>query len=739
MRKTSVGRRRSVSGSILEALEARLALSGTPLPSIGDLESPSNTVIRFETSFGDVDIEMFDSAAPVTVTNFVKYVTSGRLDKSFFHRRVTTPDTGIDILQGGGYYFEEEAGFYSEVEDDAPIIREQTGRSNLERTIAMARTQVLNSATSQFFFNTLDNVTLDTSGGGYAVFGRVIQGWSVIQTIDALRVLSLRDEAQFIGSGELFTTTPVTDNYNPASGVFESSLVYILNAEVIKPSGATGFYSQRVIFPEGHATPTSAEAIELSNPNSASATYQIIAHYETGQREVVLRSGTIAANTSLVIPLSANGGTTGLVRLNTPYSLEVQTSLPTSVTTSTPIAVSSTRSDFNAGAGESFFNPAFYTNDQLKTWDFPRIEKNDQSKEFLVWTNLTERTATITVTFYFENTTPVTQTMTLEGYRRGGLEIHTLTSLPDGVLAARVTSTEPIVAAMSDWDAPAAGVSPTGAYTPGWTVLGTPGGGSTAGAHANVDFRAGATNVLGILNPTTNFGVVTLTFFSASGGATQKIVLISAQRRQDLNLQDVAGLVSGERYSVKYSAGAAGLSMQYLSVSETNRGQQSTTRDDGVSSMFTSRAASAVLFSDLYVDPTQTAQIQRLRLFNPFANSGVTIDYTISLLFSDGTVIDLSPVTLASHNSVDVDLNAGQQVRDKAASGLAFRTFSAIVRGTANNTSAGTIQNAGFAQMVRFDPVTGRHLAENGINYDAGRDLATDGIFLPGSGGGTGG
>jgi cyclophilin family peptidyl-prolyl cis-trans isomerase len=181
-----------------DTLEARLVFASAP---------PDNhTLVNLDTNFGAIVIELFDDAAPITVTNFLNYVNSDRLNDTFFHRMVKKGDGGIDILQGGSYYMRQgQTGSPPEVDTDAPIQLEapaQTGLSNIAGTIAMARTTNPNSATSGFYFNVTDNVGLDTNGGGYAVFGRVVAGFNVLDTMFS------QDR---INAGGAFTNLPVTD------------------------------------------------------------------------------------------------------------------------------------------------------------------------------------------------------------------------------------------------------------------------------------------------------------------------------------------------------------------------------------------------------------------------------------------------------------------------------------------------------------------------------------------------
>ncbi len=209
---------------LLQALEKRMALSVVP---------DNHTIVKFDTTYGNVYVEMFDDQAPITVANFLSYVNSNKLDATLFHRMVkSTNNVGIDILQGGGFYFKDGDSSPAAVTSDPPIVLETTGHSNLAGTIAMARTTDKNSATSQFFFNVLDNVDLDTTGGGYAVFGQVVKGMDIINAIFGLRTFNLDPDDQNLHT---FDDTPVTAHYDPNSGdtIGTADLVYVRDAGVV--------------------------------------------------------------------------------------------------------------------------------------------------------------------------------------------------------------------------------------------------------------------------------------------------------------------------------------------------------------------------------------------------------------------------------------------------------------------------------------------------------------------------
>jgi cyclophilin family peptidyl-prolyl cis-trans isomerase len=134
-------------------------------------------MVRFETSLGDFTLELDAEKAPVTVANFLAYVDEGFFDGLVFHRVIP----GF-MIQGGGFTPD-----MAQKSGKAPIKNEATnGLQNKRGTIAMARTNVVDSATSQFFINLVDNDFLDHQGPasyGYAVFGKVVEGLDTIDRI----------------------------------------------------------------------------------------------------------------------------------------------------------------------------------------------------------------------------------------------------------------------------------------------------------------------------------------------------------------------------------------------------------------------------------------------------------------------------------------------------------------------------------------------------------------------------
>jgi peptidyl-prolyl cis-trans isomerase A (cyclophilin A) len=138
--------------------------------------------VRLKTTKRDIVLELNAEKAPVTVENFIGYVKKKHYDGTVFHRVID----GF-MIQGGG--FTQEGNALTEKETGKGITNEgKNGLKNDRGTIAMARTSDPNSATAQFFINVVDNAGLNfPSNGGYAVFGKVVEGMDVVDKIKAVQ------------------------------------------------------------------------------------------------------------------------------------------------------------------------------------------------------------------------------------------------------------------------------------------------------------------------------------------------------------------------------------------------------------------------------------------------------------------------------------------------------------------------------------------------------------------------
>jgi peptidyl-prolyl cis-trans isomerase A (cyclophilin A) len=133
-------------------------------------------MVVFSTSLGDIKIELFEEQAPISAANFLRYVDDGYFADTIFHRVIP----GF-MIQGGGFTAEmEQKTTHKPIKNEA-----DNGLKNERGTLAMARTQVVDSATSQFFINLTNNSFLNHSSRdfGYAVFGRVVEGMDVVDQI----------------------------------------------------------------------------------------------------------------------------------------------------------------------------------------------------------------------------------------------------------------------------------------------------------------------------------------------------------------------------------------------------------------------------------------------------------------------------------------------------------------------------------------------------------------------------
>lgn len=141
-------------------------------------------VVILETSMGRITLMLDERTAPKAVENFLRYVDAGFYRGTIFHRVIDSAD--MSMIQGGGF-----DSFMKRLKTDPPIVNESIStKANTAGTIAMARTNDPDSATSQFFINAKDNDAFNYKSAkqpGYAVFGKVIRGMDVVKKIVAVK------------------------------------------------------------------------------------------------------------------------------------------------------------------------------------------------------------------------------------------------------------------------------------------------------------------------------------------------------------------------------------------------------------------------------------------------------------------------------------------------------------------------------------------------------------------------
>ena len=177
---------KNAAGKVSAVFSAGCSAAGVTASQASNLPT-----VCVSTSLGEFVLALESTSAPITTTNFLRYVNDGFYSQTVFHRVLSN-----FMVQGGGFTSVPISGanaksgtVYTPIQLETTAT---TGLSNTTGTIAMARSGALNSATHQFFINVVDNVFLNTNGGGYAAFGRVISGMDT--TIQSIRNLPVQSD-----------------------------------------------------------------------------------------------------------------------------------------------------------------------------------------------------------------------------------------------------------------------------------------------------------------------------------------------------------------------------------------------------------------------------------------------------------------------------------------------------------------------------------------------------------------
>jgi cyclophilin family peptidyl-prolyl cis-trans isomerase len=246
------------------------------------------SMVRLLTTLGPIDIALYDTAAPLTVTNFLSYVNSGVYNNSFIHRSVA----GF-IFQGGGYAWDSALNGVKAIPASAPIMNEfSASRSNLRGTVAMAKLGTSpNSATNQWFVNLADNsLNLDAQNGGFTVFGKVTASGMIVA--DSIAALST------VNASGAFTNLPVTSQ--PAAGLLQQGNLVMVKSASLIPLSASTSDSDRLF---NYLEATYPQYFSLPNSQSANAGGYYYRYYPGSSAYLATSNGVVYY---LVPSISAN-------------------------------------------------------------------------------------------------------------------------------------------------------------------------------------------------------------------------------------------------------------------------------------------------------------------------------------------------------------------------------------------------------------------------------------------------
>lgn len=200
------------------------------LPTTLWCQTAANPVVRFRTNLGDIDVQLLPNAAPKTVANFMNYMNKGAYDNSIIHRLVPA-----FVLQGGGYTTSNAKPVAITTD---PAIKNEYFIQNTRGTIAMAKVSGdANSATSQWFFNLLNNTNLNNDNGGFTVFGRVNDAASLaimdkIGGVSTYSPTAIKTTTNASDSGNIFLQIPLI-NYSSDNTPTEDNYVRVISIRLL--------------------------------------------------------------------------------------------------------------------------------------------------------------------------------------------------------------------------------------------------------------------------------------------------------------------------------------------------------------------------------------------------------------------------------------------------------------------------------------------------------------------------
>ncbi len=239
----------------VESLEPRIVLDATTGNGL-------HPIVEVQTNFGNIYIELFEDDTPATVANFMGYVERDDWDNTFFHRLMT----GF-VLQGGGWSYDKDRTPRTDKVTQQNPVENEFGISNTQWTVAMAKLGGdPDSATSEWFINLADNSeNLDNQNGGFTVFGEVVGGRDVVNTITDLRVINL-------GSG--FETVPVSDNFDETGNTLLNDDLVVIRDVVLVFDPDTSLLADTTVVPGGTANFANLTTVTLQSQFGRAIAFQ---------------------------------------------------------------------------------------------------------------------------------------------------------------------------------------------------------------------------------------------------------------------------------------------------------------------------------------------------------------------------------------------------------------------------------------------------------------------------------
>jgi hypothetical protein len=380
-----------------------------------------------------------------------------------------------------------------------------------------------------------------------------------------------------------------------------------------------------VYYPEGFASPTIDEFVPLVNTNTFDVNYTIIAHYEVGERDQVLSTGTIGANSrgGITITSRAEPGT-AVVRQGVPYAIEVQSTGQLGATMS--------HYDFGVTAGESFSERT------SRLWTFAEANKNTvTNRDFLVFYNPSATNASLTVTLTYDDGSVVSFAQPVEAFRRGGINFEEDLRIPhQGRFSVRVDSDVAIVAAMTTFDI---------VNTRGGAFLGNADGGSLESVIPRLTNGGGTDSAISLYNANATGTSVTVTgtYYRADLPNLVRTITLGANTRRSFTLAEL-GVLSGQPIGLRF---VANLPVTVNSVEFRN--------GDGNMPTTPTQAFRTGIIGDAFVNPAVAGitYIEEIAVFNP---TTVDVNVTITYLFTDGTTGSTSiNIAAGAYSFVQVD------------------------------------------------------------------------------------